>query len=253
MKRLMRKDINYGNLILVNSENRFRDKSLQLIPIDKSYLETYEKSPVYVNKDMNDALLKLIEDINGRKKIIAVSGFRSEEEQNRIFEDSVKQNGIDFTKKYVARPGRSEHQTGLAIDLGEMVEDIDFICPSFPDEGICKSFKELAAKHGFIMRYKKDKEHITGIAEEKWHFRYVGKPHAEIMTEKNLCLEEYIDFLREFKFKENKLIITNGKSKIDIFFIHREDDFNDITLEQNTKYDISGNNVDGFIVTVFKN
>ncbi len=103
--------------------------------------------------------------------------------------------GDAFTRQYVALPGCSEHQTGLAIDLGEDVPDLDFIRPSFPDSGACGAFRRAAARYGFLQRYCREKEALTGIAEEPWHFRYVGAPHAQLMEEHGLCLEEYVPFL----------------------------------------------------------
>lgn len=79
----------------------------------------------------------------------------------------------------------SEHQTGLAIDLAENKEQIDFICPHFPYTGICGEFRAAAPRFGFIERYVSGKEQITGIGAEPWHFRYVGYPHSVIMAEKN--------------------------------------------------------------------
>ncbi len=63
---------------------------------------------------------------------------------------------------------------------------------------ICQTFREKAAKYGFILRYPAGKEHITGIGHEPWHFRYVGVPHAEIMASEGLTLVEYTDFLTGF-------------------------------------------------------
>ncbi len=240
-----------GNLILVNRDNEFKQSKLELIAVDSSYFEIFGEKPIYINKVMKDPLLNLIDDINGKRKLIAVSGFRSEEEQRDIYRNSIFENGIEFTEKFVAIPKQSEHQTGLAIDLGEFAENIDFICPSFPDYGICKDFKDLAQDYGFIMRYKNDKKSITHISEEKWHFRYVGVPHARLMNKYNYCLEEYIDFLRQFKFNKNHLKLKEDNSEIEIFFVEKVDKLMEINIMKNTKYDVSGNNVDGFIITLF--
>ena len=75
----------------------------------------------------------------------------------------------------------SEHQTGLAIDLGLASEEIDVIRPNFPYSGVCAAFRKQAADYGFILRYPAGKEAVTGIAYEPWHFRYVGVPHARFM------------------------------------------------------------------------
>ena len=99
-----------------------------------------------------------------------------QQEQQRIWDDSMAEHGETFTRQYVALPGCSEHQTGLAIDLGKAAGYIDFIRPAFPYDGVCGRFRRLAARYGFIERYQRGKEEVTGISAEPWHFRYVGRP-----------------------------------------------------------------------------
>lgn len=113
-----------------------------------------------------------------------------------IWEDTLQRRGEAFTRQYVAVPGCSEHQTGLAIDLGRAAREIDFIRPDFPEEGACGRFRRLAPRYGFIQRYHREKESLTGIACEPWHYRYVGTPHALLMEREGLCLEEYLDWVQ---------------------------------------------------------
>ena len=77
-------------------------------------------------------------------------------EQQDIFKQSLKDNGRTFTQQFVALPGKSEHQTGLAIDLGLKKESIDFIRPDFPYIGICQQFREKSVPYGFIERYPRE-------------------------------------------------------------------------------------------------
>ena len=147
------------------------------------------------------ALNKLMEELDGWNFITAVSGWRSQEEQHEIYIRSLWESGEEFTKQFVARPGHSEHQTGLAIDLGLTQLDIDFLRPYFPYEGICQTFRERAAAYGFIERYPAGKEAVTGIAHEPWHFRYVGVPHAEIMVAHGWTLEEYHKHQKPFSLE----------------------------------------------------
>ena len=116
-------------------------------------------------------------DLAGQE-IRPVSGWRSREEQQSIWDMALAEEGAAFTRKYVALPGCSEHQSGLAIDLGRACEPVDPICPDFPYDGVFGAFRRAAADYGFIERYQSGKEHLTGIAAEPWHFRYVGVPHA---------------------------------------------------------------------------
>lgn len=136
-----------------------------------------------------DLMIKAAKDeIN--KEIIAFSGFRSYNYQKKIYNSSVEANGEEYAQRYSAKPGHSEHQTGLAFDLGGQMKywlELEF---EDTEEGIWLS--ENAHRFGFILRYPKDKEHITGYAYEPWHFRYVGEDHASKIYEKEITLEEYL-------------------------------------------------------------
>lgn len=219
-----------GDLILVNASFRFRteDKSI-LVPVDDQFPD------ILVNKKLADAYQNIMMEIHAQNKIVPVSGYRSHDEQTALFDSSLKENGKEFTYKYVALPDHSEHQTGLALDVGINQENIDFIRPDFPYDGIAQNFRNIAPKYGLIERYGKEKEEITGISHEPWHFRYVGFPHAEYITEHNLCLEEYIDIIKKYT-KENPLK-----------YHHYNIYFEKTITSLDTVF--SGNNVDGFIVT----
>lgn len=161
-------------------------------------------------------LTACIQAVGGREQIVPVSGWRSREEQQQIWDDTMEKEGEAFTRQYVARPGCSEHQTGLAIDLGLAAPHIDFIRPNFPDNGVCRAFREQAGKYGFILRYPAGKEHITGIAHEPWHFRYVGAPHGAIMAQMGLTLEEYLKLLDEYPDGDNPFRFRMGEYRFAI-------------------------------------
>ena len=144
----------------------------------------------------------------------------------------------------MALPGCSEHETGLAIDLGERRASIDFIRPAFPDTGLCGAFRRRAAQYGFILRYPKDKQDATGIDHEPWHFRYVGAPHAEIMERENLCLEEYVSALR------SAASLSLPERNMEIRFIRPGGE--DVEIPDDAVAQVSGNNVDGCIVTLWR-
>lgn len=174
---------------------------LILINQTHSYPVSIQQDMVIIHPDFPDILLereavqalaRLMAEIDGWQHIVPVSGWRSFFEQQKIYQDSLRDNGQEFTALYVALPGHSEHQTGLAVDLGLRQSDINFICPAFPYDGICQRFRELAPSYGFIERYPAGKESVTGISHEPWHFRYVGTPHAECITRRGLTLEEYL-------------------------------------------------------------
>lgn len=129
-------------------------------------------------------LMKLCALKDGAKLNI-VSGFRSYEYQEKIYNIYVKEFGEEKTNTFSAKPGHSEHQTGLAIDI---CEDSDKFIGSKEDEWL----QQNAHKFGFIVRYPKGKEDITVYKYEPWHLRYVGRKRAKTMYNKNITLEEYL-------------------------------------------------------------
>ena len=249
MKQLIlsQEKIHTGSLILVNQEHRF-DKTSYDCPVPIPGIT----SDVLLNRSAGTLLSQLMQEIGGWQHIVPVSGWRSQEEQQSIWDDSLAENGQEFTRKYVALPGHSEHQTGLAIDLGLRQEHVDFICPEFPYTGICQVFRETAPKYGFILRYPDGKETITGIGHEPWHFRYVGTPHAEIITKYELCLEEYTDFLKQYAFLDKPYLFADGKQTFLISYIKAEEKQTLLELPENLPYTVSGNNMDGFILTEWR-
>ena len=105
-----------------------------------------------------------------------------------LYDKYVKKDGIKAADTYSARPGHSEHQTGLAIDLKNMALKKTRLSESDFDW-----LEANAHKYGFIVRFPKDKEQITGYKFENWHIRYVGKEAATEIMDKNLTLEEYVE------------------------------------------------------------
>ena len=115
------------------------------------------------------------------------SSFRSYETQTKLYQDYVNQDGKEAADRYSARPGYSEHQTGLAFDV--IGTDGDLVT----EEKAAQWLLDHAADYGFVVRYLKGKEKETGYMAEEWHLRYVGKEAKEI-AESGLSLEEYYGF-----------------------------------------------------------
>ena len=182
--------------------------------------------------------------MGGAGRIVPVSGWRSRTEQEQIWADSLRDHGEAFTRSYVALPDCSEHQSGLAIDLAKAAEEIDFIRPEFPYDGVCGAFRRSAAKYGFIERYREEKRALTGIAAEPWHFRYVGAPHAQLMETNGLCLEEYRDFLRQ---GPRSVALENGRMA-QVFYVPAAGAVTEVEVPEGC-CQISGDNVEGFILT----
>ena len=146
----------------------------------------------YIRKEAARALECLFMRAKESKVMLgAVSGYRSYDRQEELYRQSVNQNGEEYAKRYQARAGYSEHQTGLAMDVsGEsnQYELTEFF--ALTKEGIW--LKNHCWKEGFIIRYPKGKEAITGYGFEPWHLRYVGRNEAEVIMRCGLTLEEYV-------------------------------------------------------------
>ena len=132
------------------------------------------------------------------------SSYRSQERQQELYDNKVQRvmaEGVSReaaqaeAARWVARPGTSEHQTGLAVDIvslsNQMLDETQESTPEF------QWLAENAWKYGFILRYPSDKSEKTGIAYEPWHFRFVGKEAAAEMHDLGLCLEEYLESLAD--------------------------------------------------------
>lgn len=237
--------IHKGNLILVNQFHPYCiNHSEELVFVDQD--QTIE-----LNANAAAVLEYLLRDIKGEREIIPVSGHRTIEEQEFLFHNSMIENGEEYTRKFVALPGCSEHHTGLAIDLQWIFGEEDIICPSFPNEGVCKKFRERAAKYGYILRYPEGKEESTGIGYEPWHFRYVGYPHSELMEEYGLTLEEYLEFLKDYKTGINPLRTERYGKLMEISYLEKVK-FDQMDNHLNSIIQVSGNNIDGYILTQWR-
>lgn len=128
--------------------------------------------------------------------LFAVSGYRSYDRQVAVFNAEVSKYGEEKAVQAVAIPGSSEHQTGLSMDLSSQSANFE-LSEEFGETVEGKWIAENAHRYGFILRYPKGKEGITGYKYEPWHFRYVGKEAAAIIYEKQLTLEEYFNIVQK--------------------------------------------------------
>ena len=238
----MRGGIHNGLLILVNAEHPIQHMERPALA------PAVPGSDILLDTRAAAMLSGLISRIGAAGEIVPVSGWRSEAEQREIWDGSMSESGEEFTRKYVALPGCSEHQTGLAIDLALRADNIDFIRPEFPYDGVCGRFRALAADYGFVERYQSGKEGVTSIAAEPWHFRYVGRPHARIMCEMGLCLEEYVEYLRAYPYPERLLEVRGEVYEAEVGFAGARDALG----LPDAPYQVSGNNVDGYIYTLWR-
>lgn len=244
-----KEDIYKGDLILVNASHPIKQE-----PIPLELMQVHADFPeISLRKRAGQMLQTLLQKLNSTEQIIPISGYRSVYEQSSIFEECLREEGVGYTTDFVALPNCSEHQTGLAIDLAEKKANIDFICPDFPYTGICQTFRENAARYGFIERYREGKEAITKVAKEPWHFRYVGCPHAQLIQAQDCTLEEYIQSLKEYRQGCSPLCCRVDERQYEVFFVpfdHLQQV--SVALPPHVCCQVSGNNEDGLIITIWE-
>lgn len=179
------------------------DPLLVLVNHENSLPENYEVVPQLYDNIIVDIkcyphLIQLLNDARKENIILWIaSGYRSVEEQASILERGIterEKNGMTYEEakedalKTISVPRYSEHHTGLAVDFNTVSHD-------FADTEEYKWLQKNAEEYGFVQRYRADKEDITKISEEVWHYRYVGIEHAKKMNALDLCLEEYLKYL----------------------------------------------------------
>lgn len=192
--------------MLVNKEHLLSEDYVpeDLVEIHEPTGEKIDKT--YINR-MNKTAYKCFKEMQAAAKeegyeIFVDSSYRTYEYQKVVFEKNVEMYGIEHARKYVAPPGGSEHQTGLVFDViarrdGVMIEE------STEEDPELIWMKENAYRFGFILRYPKGKEKITGFNYERWHYRFVGRELAQYMKENNIeTLEEY--YIRHNKVRVKK-------------------------------------------------
>ena len=174
------------NYVLVN---KFNYLGSDYIPNNLELLDnSYAKSGIYLVKEAKDMLEKLIAAAKEDGLNIRVtSAYRSYSYQVNLYNNYVKTDGEKLADTYSARPGYSEHQTGLVVDVTRSFDNFN----NFENTEEYKWMLEHASDYGFILRYPKDKEEITTYTFEAWHYRYVGVDLAKKIKESNLTFDEY--------------------------------------------------------------
>ena len=181
-------------LTLVNKDNKIKDSYYKQVKLIETI--NVDKEKTKVEEETYKKYLELKEFLKNNNIIIGLDTvYRDEKYQQEIWDSFYKEKGEDYCNKYVAPVGFSEHHTGLAIDISLKIDN-KFLRDNgdllkYDDE--FKKIHPYLKDFGFILRYPKGKESITGYSYEPWHIRYVGKIPAKIMSDNELCLEEYLN------------------------------------------------------------
>ena len=249
--QMSKDDVHKGDLILVNGEAHYQtDKPNDLVTVASQKTEKYsvKNNELEVREKIIEPFNRMMSDFadeTGLTDVMVISAHRTVEYQQMLYENDLKRTGLDYSEE-VAKPGESEHHTGLVMDLGIVTSDGSKF---FDASGDHIWVNQNCYKYGFVVRYPESKKDITQIIHAPWHYRYVGPVHAAVMEKKGFCLEEYIDFLRKYPFEGEHLKTTVEGKDYEIYFVSASGDTVEVPVPKEKEYTVSGNNVDGFIVT----
>ncbi|WP_205317645.1 D-alanyl-D-alanine carboxypeptidase family protein [Oceanobacillus zhaokaii] len=185
----------YDQLALINKEHALpADYEPEDLVVPNVRFPFTEELP---KKQMREVAARALEDLfqaadDAGIELYAQSGFRGYDTQVSLFANYVSANGEEAANKFSARPGESEHQSGLAMDVTSV--DVNYLLDTdFGDTEEGKWVKDHAAEFGFIIRYPEGKEEITEYQFEPWHLRYVGEKAAKEIMDQGITLEEYFN------------------------------------------------------------
>lgn len=193
--RATMKDTDVSKIVLVNKEHPLAET----YSIDLKWLASGREQ---VASEIYEPLMRMLSDGTDQGlSFVVASGYRSQEYQQKIWDDTIKmwtrqgmseEEAAHEAAKTLAYPGESEHATGLAVDI--VSEKYQLLDDGQNDTEESKWLRENCAQYGFILRYPPNKEDVTGIHYESWHFRYVGSEVAKCIMENGITLEEYLEY-----------------------------------------------------------
>ncbi len=242
-------DIRRGDLILVNAEHEyiFPEDDIELVSIyDSIDGVSYHVSDMVTKLDTKaftqlDSLMKAFYAEKNNSDIYIIGAYRTLEEQN----DKYYSSNSSF------QGGYSDYHTGRSFDMAIFPQDSS--SGYYSPTGDYGWVDEHAAEYGFVVRFPEGKENYTGERTRTYTYRYVGAPHAMYMKQNDLCLEEYINKLKEHT-KDDPIEVTVSGKLYQIYYASASSAGDtEVPVPSNKTYTVSGNNVDGFIVTVSMN
>lgn len=247
--------IKSGNLINVNTSYEFvfpESANPSLISVMENKNSSYAVSNANILLDATvikqlNTMMEAFSSETGLSNVELKQGYRTKEYQQELYDSGTS----------VVAPGFTEHHTGLAFNIS-IINGGDYKKYDYNDlpSDDYKWILDNCAKYGFVPRYTLDKETVTGCEAESDHFRYVGVPHAYYMTQNNLCLEEYLEFLKEYTFDSPLQFTCEYDSKNYVIYYTAASvavgvsDQTKVYIPTNAEYTVSGDNIGGFIVTV---
>ena len=243
-------DINTGNLLLVNSDHEYKfaegdvEETVLYGNIEDSVFHTRDMVTSLHKETLDQlkALMQAFYNENKNSDIYVIGGYRTMDEQN----DAYYSGNSQF------QGGCSDYHTGRSLDLAIVPSD-GSSSGYYSPTGVYSYIDEHAAEYGFVIRFPEGKENYTHERARDYTYRYVGVPHAMYMKQNSLCLEEYIDKIKEHT-KDSPLEVTVDKKLYQMYYAPANSTGDtEVPVPSNKTYTVSGNNIDGFIVAVSMN
>ena len=260
-----RSSIYAGELILVNSQHAIQGDPEELTNIFQYRAEvagsgTYAlKSDSYVLQESAlVAFTAMMADYYAQMQnnyVQITESYRTYDDQNEVYQIAYQEYGAANVGKYALKPNNSDFRTGYSVHLNCYKDGLNYKFSEKSAEPYAAKIAELADNYGFIQRYPNGKSAYTGIVDKAmpYLYRYVGVPHARVMTEGNYSLEEYIAGIKNYT-ENSRLQIVDGEHTYHVFYVPANaEGTTEIRIPKiysAEQYSISGNNVDGFIVTI---
>ena len=257
-------DVYNGSLILVNKEypSRLDGENIKLLyEVENNSYVLGDYSVGIAEESIKDfnSMLDDFASIYGQTDIMVACGYRSKETQESLRDSENSMSDEAEAEQWVAPPGYSEHQTGYAFDFDLNLTDGGISGINYDGQGDYAWLNSNCGQYGFIVRYRKDRENITGYKYEPWHFRYVGFPHSQYIEDHDITLEEYHAFLHKHTADNAIIMEDRDGDKWCIYYVPASGSGStDIPVPEDRTFEISGDNMvndntegsGGFIVTV---
>ncbi len=242
-------DVHKGSLVLVNAdyEYKFLEGDIDVVTLYNNKNGCYDSGDNVTKLDSAvitqlNAMMEAFAASQGAAStdLFVIDGFRT-------FEEQADRHSSGISKTFEA--GHCDYHTGRTFDIYRFDNTSSTGYSVFSAEGNYAWFAENAGNYGFIVRYPQGKESATGENARNYTYRYVGPAHASYINANGLCLEEYIELLKEHTKDDPLETMANGLS-YSIYYVPASEGETEIAVPKDSAYEISGNNADGFIVTV---
>lgn len=243
-------DIYKGDLVLVNAEYeyKFPEDDVDVITLVGNRNDYYSSGDYVTSLDrfVLYQLNAMIESYATENNLETTDIFV--QDGYRTYEEQVDRHNTGKSRTFEA--GHTDYHTGRTFDMFYNDSESGTGFAYFSAEGNYEWFAENAGNYGFIVRFPEDKQEITGERPRAYTYRYVGVPHAVYINSNNLCMEEYIEELKSHTI-DNPLEITTNAQNYSVYYVSAEiSGETEILVPTGKMYTVSGNNADGFIVTV---